>query len=552
MFENNTDFLFRDENTEGILDDILTQLNTMPNMPHVVNSIKHLNDICVPMVGASNTSTNKNPGTSGFVPAPTSSDANKFLRGDGTWQVVNTNTSTSASTVTAQEFTYGSNSLGLGYPIVKNTGESADKTSLKYNTSFSFGHKQIVVGNTNNVYTAFTIKADEESKDSALYFSNEANDSSAALFANFDSSGPKTTVRVKMPKVNGTLLTDSGFTVNGPVIANDTVTINHKTIMNEIIQMNGINTLTGSLRIKALDKSDSTQTSNGWDQGIRIQHSSDLGRALIGLGVDHNNINDTDGWIIMSQKYTDTDSTEHNKFSINYAGTYNNPKGSLWSDTDGEWNLTKLLYVRGENASNYLKFWAGADPDNSDTAINARITTNLNSLVIKSSGAQVKLLTKINNAYASDFYVDSLSVIPKSYTGAADNAGGIIKLMPRGNANYGALVMGNNRGTFKLFNTNAAANTVEINPTQKTMNADKYALRADSLRAIANGLYFGSNTDVKITANTSTITSSVPMTTTAVTPTGETSAYYRRIYIASTAPADTTGKNGDVWIQYKS
>ena len=163
------------------------------------------------------------------------------------------------------------------------------------------------------------------------------------------------------------------------------------------------------------------------------------------------------------------------------------------------------------------------------------------------------MVKKDGATYASEFYVDSLNVTPKSYTGADNNAGGMIKLLPRNTQKYGTIFIKNTSGALKIYNGNKTSNTIEIDSTQSTptMKADTFAMSAKSLRTISGGLFFGSSISVKITADTSTLVSSVPMTTSKETPTGKDSAYYRRIFIAPTKPADTTGKNGDIWIQYQ-
>lgn len=80
-------------------------------------------------------------GSSGQVPAPTSSDASKFLRGDGTWQTVSSGGG-SVDTVTMNGTTYSptSGNINLGTVITDVSGK-ADKADTVLDTTLSKGRK---------------------------------------------------------------------------------------------------------------------------------------------------------------------------------------------------------------------------------------------------------------------------------------------------------------------------------------------------------------------------------------------------------------------------
>ena len=89
------------------------------------------------MTGATS-STN---GASGQVPAPTSSDVGKFLRGDGTWQTVSSGGG-SVDTITMNGTTYSptSGTINLG-TVVTDVSGKADKADTVLDTTLSRGRK---------------------------------------------------------------------------------------------------------------------------------------------------------------------------------------------------------------------------------------------------------------------------------------------------------------------------------------------------------------------------------------------------------------------------
>ena len=52
MSSENSVFLEQEKTSTALLNDILDQLKRIPNTTAVVNSINHLNAICVPMIAA--------------------------------------------------------------------------------------------------------------------------------------------------------------------------------------------------------------------------------------------------------------------------------------------------------------------------------------------------------------------------------------------------------------------------------------------------------------------------------------------------------------------
>lgn len=69
---------------EELIRSIINSLEKIPPLNKMQNDVNILKEKSILMVGASSSESGK----SGFVPAPQSSDHNKFLRGDGTWQTV--------------------------------------------------------------------------------------------------------------------------------------------------------------------------------------------------------------------------------------------------------------------------------------------------------------------------------------------------------------------------------------------------------------------------------------------------------------------------------
>lgn len=531
MSSENSVFLEQEKTSTALLNDILDQLKRIPNTTAVVNSINHLNAICVPMIGANKLAQQAN-GVSGFVPAPSITEANKFLRGDGTWQTV----ITSIDPLKTESLVYPTNIINAtGYPFVQPSDDTSGTVgTLKYNTNLRFGRHEVTIGSARYAYTLLGIKQDNVSTDAGIEFINSSSSGgSTILFANLSNSN----IKVKMPQVDGTLLTDSGFTVNGPVIANSTVTMNNVTTMNHATVMNGV------LRINA------NPYHGGWNQGIRIQSAFD-GHALIGLGVSSSDSTVNDSWFIRSDK-----SAGNNTFSIAYGGVPGSANGSLWTNVDGNWNMTNTLTVSnsiniGSNYSMYM---------NGNAAVHY---SNLPQIVFSNANGQINLIDHT----ISRFYMDILTVEPlaNAYTPLE---GGELHLRARSGGNYGDIMIDNYNGMCRIWNNNDASSILQIDSTKKNgytagsvIRAEKFAVNAYSYMAVDGYIHLTSSSNgINLhadTAGTKHIDASVPMSSTATsTPTGVGQRWYRPIIIAATAPASSDVNNaygypGDIWIQY--
>ena len=527
MSSENSVFLEQEKTSTALLNDILDQLKRIPNTTAVVNSINHLNTICVPMIGANKLAQQAN-GVSGFVPAPSITEAGKFLRGDGTWQTV----ITSIDPLKTESLVYPTNIINAtGYPFVQPSDDTSGTVgTLKYNTNLRFGRHEVTIGSARYAYTLLGIKQDNVSTDAGIEFINSSSSGgSTILFANLSNSN----IKVKMPQVDGTLLTDSGFTVNGPVIANSTVTMNNVTTMNHATVMNGV------LRINA------NPYHGGWNQGIRIQSAFD-GHALIGLGVSSSDSTVNDSWFIRSDK-----SAGNNTFSIAYGGVPGSANGSLWTNVDGNWNMTNTLTVSNSIniGSNYSMYSSG----------NAVIHSTPKPTIAFAGqgGQQVNLL----DGATSRFYMDYITIEPLA-NAYAPLEGGEIQLCARaGGGNYGNISIDNYNGHVRLWNHLNSNRIFDIDFTNPAgagiISAGAFSTNVYSLMSSSGVVHLTSaSNNINISAqevggNHPHVEVSAPMTSSAAyTHVGSSERYYRPIIISNTAPSQSDGRDGDVWIQY--
>lgn len=540
MSSENSVFLEQEKTSTALLNDILDQLKRIPNTTAVVNSINHLNAICVPMIGANKLAQQAN-GVSGFVPAPSITEAGKFLRGDGTWQPVITH----IDPLKTESLVYPTNiANATGYPFVQPSDDTSGTVgTLKYNKNLRFGRHEVTMSNDRPIYTLLGLKQDEKSVDVGIEFINSSSSGgSTILFANLSNSN----IKVKMPQVDGTLLTDSGFTVNGPVTMNSNFTTN------------------GFVHINATNAAE-------WNHGIRIQSSVD-GHALIGLGVSASNSTVNDSWFIRSDK-----STGNNTFSIAYGGIVGSKYGSLWTNTDGNWSMTNKLAVSSSITSpkiissyfsiddkyaTFIGYNPYTDRDNTLThwTYHPQIAFSYSTSPDNDIISQVNLI----DYRQSRFYMDALLVEPLS-DASVPYEGGEIQLWARRPYSYGNIIIDNYNGVCRIWNSNDESSMLQIDSTKNNaykdgslIRAEKFAVNAYSYMAVNGYIHLTiSSNGINLHADglgpnqVKHIDASVPMSSTAAsTPVGEGNRYYRPIIISSTAPSQSDGRAGDVWIQY--
>lgn len=533
MSSENSVFLEQEKTSTALLNDILDQLKHIPNTTAVVNSINHLNTICVPMIGANKLAQQAN-GVSGFVPAPTITEAGKFLRGDGTWQTV----ITSIDPLKTESLVYPENiANATGYPFVRPSDAKNETVgTLKYNTNLRFGRHEVTIGRNCYTYTLLGVKQDNISTDAGIEFINSSSSGgSTILFANLSNSN----IRVKMPQVDGTLLTDRGFTVNGDVVV-----------------------------------SDSSLFVGNDAHGISITSSNNKYGSQIVLGAARGQFDEN---MLVQAWYVSSDS---NRFSISFANTLKSDRGSLWIDNTedkGTWHMSKNLSVLNHIASSTAETTTMSVRHNItingnyDTYIARRMdgddvvyhsTKQLDYIVYNSKNARVNLINK----RSSFFYVNDLTIEPLNDNGT-EIEGGELRLAPRQGESYGPIMIDNYNGMCRIWNDNDKSSILQIDSTKNNgytagslIRAENFDVNAYSYMAV-NGYIHLTNSSNGInlhadTAGTNHIDASVPMSSAATsTPTGVGQRWYRPIIIATTAPASSDTNNaygypGDVWIQY--
>ena len=527
MSSENSVFLEQEKETSALLNDILSQLTKIPNANCVVNSINNLKSICVPMTGAKTIDLgypSQSNGVQGFVPAPSIAEADKFLRGDGTWQRV----ITSIDPLKTEPLNYAANVHNAeAYMYMQpSTDTSGYVGTLKYSTNLKFGRRDITIGSDISPYTLLDIKQDDASVDVALKFTASnisSNRGSVTLFANLTNSH----LRVKMPQVSGTLLTDSGFAVNGNV---------------DIL-------------------SDSNSLFVGPDeQGIRVYSGIGNYGSRIKFGSRKSTgTSDESTWFI---------SADSQRFKIAWkniasANSANN-KGAFWIENNAEedyavWRLQRNLKVSDSiesqsiicnnadvteiNVSGYRTYIG------SDSQVHHSI--GISKIVYNTPLSQVNLINDRNSL----FHVDEFYIVPMNYSGSASNEGGQIRLAQRANQSYGDICIDNYGGQCRIWNDISEATrgrilTIDGTSDTATVNATAFAVKAQSLMSTSGVVNMSSDGGTRLQSNGTQIYSTKPMSTTAETPIGGYNAYYRRIYISDTEPGSNVGNNGDVWIQY--
>ena len=533
MSSENSVFLEQEKTSTALLNDILDQLKRIPNTTAVVNSINHLNAICVPMIGANKLAQQAN-GVSGFVPAPSITEAGKFLRGDGTWQTV----ITSIDPLKTESLVYPTNvSNATGYPFVQPSDDTSGTVgTLKYNTNLRFGRHEVTIGSARYAYTLLGIKQDNVSTDAGIEFINSSSSGgSTILFANLSNSN----IKVKMPQVDGTLLTDSGFTVNGNVVVS-----------------------AASLFVGP---------SNA---GICMYSDPGNYGSWIKFGAKNNAAVVENTWFV---------SADTNRFKIawgNKAMTNSvNDHGAIWIDNvtgvAGTWYLQKNLIVSDGISSstaetttmsvhgniningNYNTY---IDIINGNTGVHH--STGLDYIIYNSRTAQVNLI----NGSSSIFYVNDFTIEPLNGNGNTTE-GGELKLAARRGQTYGDIMIDNYNGICRIWNNNDTSSILSIDSTKKNgytagsvIRAEKFAVNAYSYMAVDGYIHLtNSSNGINLHADTTGIKhidTSVPMSSAATsTPTGTGQRWFRPIIIANTAPASSDANNtygypGDVWIQY--
>ena len=507
-----------------ILNDILDKMNHMPNMAHVVNSINHLNDICVPMIGAKSLLTGYNEqsnGITGFVPAPDVTESGKFLRGDGTWQTVVTSVDPLR---TEQMITDLRVKDAQSYPYLQPSSDTSDTAnSLKYNTNLSFGRRYANFGTDYKVYTTLEIKSDgNDCIDNAIIFKS-ATDSgkSSTLLANLESL--KNDAYVKMPTVSGMLLTDAGFTVNGSANFNQ-----------------GIDIKNGTLSLRNISNSSHWNVDGSLGVSLKLNYNSIINDGLI---------------------------------SETFATFYVGGKDGIRT-TNFDSNLTAYsILINGVNGDGRVNYYA--IEQSGSTTLHTAFWGNLRFDIRDPNQESVlaSILMSDRNVITNSDY---LVVTPINYAGESLIEGGQLQLSARTGQTYGNIEIDNYDGSCRIFNDKYTDQIVTITPSKSTtseptIDASEYTINSSILNttyitateaATANVITstsgqvnFSSNGAINLNLHSDGgdhIDSTVPMSTSVDTPVGDAGKrFYRPIIVSNAAPSSKdVVKNGDIWIQY--
>ena len=514
MSSENSVFQNHENQTSDTLNSILDLLSHIPNTTHIVNNINHLNEICVPMVGAKSALTGYNThsnGITGFVPAPLMEEAGKFLRGDGTWQTVVTSVDPLRS---AEIQTYISGQDTQAYPYLQSQPDCKNDTVpvLKYNKCLSFGRSnKNISGSGFMQYTSLEMQTDgSDCADVLIAFKTKDTGRSNFLFGNLANVPNGSSVCVKMPTTSGMLLTDNGFTSNG------------------------LATFAGGAKV-----------TNG---ELTIIPKTDSG--LSKLNINNWLITSSDSYMNMSHiTYSNNNPVTERILQIN--GT----------ETDKSWHIMAPLHASQFALSRYNNGTLTEDAYTiNDTGVWIQHYTTRSNLMFATKSASA-YLTGAN----ADFHVNEFNITPEANT-SLNSEGGQINLGARVNSGYHTVFIDNYQGKCRIGNI--GGNYLTINSINNTIDASKYALSTDSVTSTnsvtsntvtarggrinldINGVTYFENYGLKNTH----INVSTAMSSYSESPVGEGNRYYRPVIISKTAPTGNTSstlyKNGDIWIQY--